>query len=204
MVDCSILWDISGKGENSGKVEKIDPENQPLNEFLDTQKGKDIREGENDAEGQICGGNDPVLNSRFGRVRVKEVEDALAVYKTYQANIKAGYELQTEITKGVQQGEDIYVLFLKATKIISLMTGNDVFHQIASRSIKEIYKKVQDENPHERTLQRSRERLARCEEQLRYNPHDPDLKKRLQKCKDAVMVDEDIYRRYEDLKNALF
>ena len=61
----------------------------------------------------------------------REQEDhrrSLEVYRTYQENIKTSSTLQTQILKGLKAGEDVYSLFLKAAKAISLMTSNTVFY----------------------------------------------------------------------------
>lgn len=61
----------------------------------------------------------------------REREDrqrSLEVYRTYQENIKTSSHLQTEILKGLKAGEDVYSLFLKAAKAISLMTSNSLFY----------------------------------------------------------------------------
>ena len=64
-----------------------------------------------------------------------------AVCKEYQQNIKTSELLQTDILKGARAGEDIYSLFLKAVKAISLMTANSLFYSQLEGDIKTIYGK---------------------------------------------------------------
>lgn len=60
---------------------------------------------------------------------------ALEVYKEYQANIKQAQELQAEILKGLQRGEPLPGLFMKACQAIANMTGNKVFSLKAEAEI---------------------------------------------------------------------
>ena len=60
---------------------------------------------------------------------------AAEVYKRYQENIKATDTLQTEILKGVAAGEDIYQLFLKAVKALSLTVDNDLLYRQVERDL---------------------------------------------------------------------
>lgn len=64
---------------------------------------------------------------------------SLEIYKTYQENIRASEQLQTEILKGSKAKEDIYTLFLKAVKAISLMTSNAVFYDRIAADLSSIY-----------------------------------------------------------------
>ena len=72
----------------------------------------------------------------------REREDrqrSLDVYRTYQENIKTSSQLQTEILKGIHAGEDVYSLFLKAAKAISLMTSNSLFYSQIEDDIRAVY-----------------------------------------------------------------
>ena len=66
-------------------------------------------------------------------------ERAAAVYKMHQDNVKKTGEIQSEILKGLQAGEDLTALFLKAVKGLSLATGNDLLFRQAEESVKTIY-----------------------------------------------------------------
>jgi hypothetical protein len=71
----------------------------------------------------------------------------LEVYRTYQENIKTSSTLQTQILKGLKAGEDVYSLFLKAAKAISLMTSNSVFYSQTEEDLKAIYGRGLQEKP---------------------------------------------------------
>ena len=94
-----------------------------------------------------------------------EKQQALLVYKEYQKNIMVSSELQSEIMKGLQAGEDIYTLFLKAMKIVSLTTSNTVQYNIAEQYIREIYGiGLGNPAPLEIELKQVKERLHRLEQ----------------------------------------
>ena len=63
------------------------------------------------------------------------VEQARAVYRAYQENILKAGTLQSEILKGIQQGESTAVLLLKALEVISCMTGETVTYQVAGAEV---------------------------------------------------------------------
>jgi len=69
----------------------------------------------------------------------QDIDRSLAICREYQQNIKTSSQLQTEILKGARAGEDIYSLFLKAVKAISLMTSNTVFYSQIEGDIRAIY-----------------------------------------------------------------
>lgn len=93
----------------------------------------------------------------------REREDhkrSLEVYKTYQENIKTSSQLQTDILKGLKAGEDVYSLFLKAAKAISLMTSNSLFYSQIEADIEAIYGRgLQHKPPLQKALQEAQERL---------------------------------------------
>ncbi len=70
------------------------------------------------------------------------VEQARAVYKAYQENILKAGTLQSEILKGIQQGENTAVLLLKALEVISCMTGETVTYQVAKDTLMTVYGEV--------------------------------------------------------------
>jgi len=63
------------------------------------------------------------------------VEQARAVYKAYQENILKSGTLQSEILKGMYQGESTAVLLLKALEVISCMTEETVTYQVAGAEV---------------------------------------------------------------------
>ena len=67
------------------------------------------------------------------------VEQARAVYKAYQENILKAGTLQSEILKGLHQGENTAILLLKALEAISCMTGETVTYQVAKDTLMTVY-----------------------------------------------------------------
>ena len=66
-------------------------------------------------------------------------ERLAAVYKEHQENIKRAEQLRTDINKGVQAGEPVYKILLKAIECISLMTGDKVFYDMNKDYLQTIY-----------------------------------------------------------------
>lgn len=98
--------------------------------------------------------------------REREAEErSREAYGAYQDNIKASSQLQTEILKGVKAGEDVYSLFLKAAKAITLMTSNTVFYSQVEADIGTIYGRgLLYKPPLQKELQEAEERLQRLVE----------------------------------------
>ncbi len=74
--------------------------------------------------------------SNENRAKLKE---ATRIRAEYQKNILISDSLRCEINKGLKAGEDIYSLFLKALKVISLMTSDTVFYDVAEKDLLAIY-----------------------------------------------------------------
>jgi hypothetical protein len=100
----------------------------PQDELLEGGQGRSTPKQENPAEGLLGASEGIGKLQREADRRKAEKERNLEVYKTYQNNIKAAGQLQTEILKGVKGGESIYTLFLKAAKAISFMTSDSLFY----------------------------------------------------------------------------
>lgn len=122
---------------------EIPPEKQPSKTpsepFLEDGRYKTPPEEENALQVQIEGLQGISTLQREADSIKEERERAKAVYKKYQQNIKTSGQLQTALLKGARQGEDIYSLFLKAVKAISLMTSNTAFYSQLEDDIKAIY-----------------------------------------------------------------
>ncbi|MCL2677318.1 MAG: hypothetical protein FWE43_04610 [Streptococcaceae bacterium] len=67
----------------------------------------------------------------------EQLKQAAAVYQEYQDNIKKSGHLNTEILKGIQTGEPLPFLFLKAIESIGLMTGDKLFLSQVEKYLKE-------------------------------------------------------------------
>lgn len=68
-----------------------------------------------------------------------ELRRAREILKEYQDNTRASGTLKSEILKGTNRGEDIPRLLLQACKLISIMTGDELFYTIIERNVREIY-----------------------------------------------------------------
>lgn len=115
------------------------PSKTPSELFLEDGRYKTPPEEENALQGQIEGLQGISNLQREADSIKEERERAKAVYREYQRNIKTSGQLQTALLKGARQGEDIYSLFLKAVKAISLMTSNKAFYSQIEDDIKTIY-----------------------------------------------------------------
>lgn len=76
---------------------------------------------------------------RYQDIQKSEIERAITVYQTYQANIKKAESNIIVITKGLQGGENIAVLLLKALEVISLYTDNRLIYSTAETAIQAVY-----------------------------------------------------------------
>lgn len=64
---------------------------------------------------------------------------AVEVYKEHQENIRKVGQLNTEILKGLQSGENLAILFLKAVKALTLCTGNKADYDIIESTLLAVY-----------------------------------------------------------------
>lgn len=123
----------------------------------------------------------------------------LEFYKSYQENIKASGNLRAEILKGVQAGEDITTLFLKASKYISLMTGDKLFNEQIEKDIVAIRGWGLAENiPLELDLDKVKKRLDRLTEAL-CREVEPDAREHIER---AIKTHEEKITHIETLLKA--
>lgn len=107
-----------------------------------------------------------------------EIDRNLEVYRTYQENIKRSGQLQTDILKGVQAGEDIYSLFLKAVQAISCMTSNKTFYSQVEADLISIYGiGLQQTAPLKLELMDTQKRLDRLREAEQREPNIDSIKR---------------------------
>lgn len=82
-------------------------------------------------------------------------------------NIQQSNQLQTDILKGLKAGESVYSLFLKASKALSLITGNTVFITQIEEDIKDIYGAgLIEPEPLKLELEQTEKRLERLKHSL--------------------------------------
>lgn len=67
----------------------------------------------------------------------RDYQRMLDVYKEHLANKKLAYLIQTEITKGVNAGEDHTELLLKSIKLIGLLVGEPNYYRMLEGKIKQ-------------------------------------------------------------------
>lgn len=148
---------------------EIPTEKQPsktLSEpFIEPEEYKTPPKEENALQGQINGLEGIPILQRQADAKKQDIDRSLAIYKEYQQNTKTSSQLQNDILKGLKAGEDIYSLFLKATKAISLMTSNSVFYSQTEEDLKAIYGRgLQEKPPLQIELEEVQERLQRLRE----------------------------------------
>lgn len=168
------------------EFEETPPEKQPsktpLEPLLEPEGYKTTLETEKPATG-LTGGLEgiPILQ-RQADANKAEKERALAVYREYQENIKTSSQLQTEILKGAMWGEDIYSLFLKAVKAISLMTSNTLFYSQLNDDIRAIYGAgLLEPKPLELELEEVQGRLEKLREASQRETEPADNKERIKR-----------------------
>lgn len=167
--DSGIVLDFAGLFGDC--VEQKRPSKMPSETILEGGQYKTITEPQKPVEGLKTGlqgipQKEPPEQAKILLLNTqREREDhqrSLEVYRHYQENIKTSGQLQTDILKGVQAGTDIYSLFLKAAKAISLMTSNSLFYSQIEADIEAIYGRgLQHKPPLQKALQEAQERLQR-------------------------------------------
>lgn len=88
-------------------------------------------------------------------------ETTAAMYREYQENIKRSELLRAEITKGIQEGADVYGLLLKALEAISSMTGDKVFFEANKEALLSVYGALGHDAPITHSTQEVQRRLDR-------------------------------------------
>ena len=169
------------------------PSKTPTDELLGAEEYKTSAEQEHALKRQIEGLG--ALQRKADQNKA-EIDRNLEVYRTYQENIKRSGQLQTEILKGLKAGEDVYSLFLKAAKAISLMTSNSLFYSQIEADIEAIYGRgLQHKPPLQKELQETQTRLQRLlEAGQREQP--PDNRERIQR---AIEAHRATIERLEDM-----
>lgn len=153
------------------------PSKTPLEPFLETEGYKTTPKEENALEGQINGLEGIPILQRQADAKKQEIDLSLAIYKEYQQNTKTSSQLQNDILKGLKAGENIYSLFLKATKAISLMTSNSVFYRETEENLKAIYGiGLQEKPPLQMELATVEDRLFHLEEATLWSTGDELLR----------------------------
>lgn len=191
-----IVLDFAGLFSPIGEEKQA--ATSPVEPFLGTGEYKTITEPQKPAE-RLTEGLEREQAKTLLRDTQREREDhqrSLEVYRTYQENIKTSSQLQTEILKGLKAGEDVYSLFLKAAKAISLMSSNSLFYSQIEEDIEAIYGRgLQHKPPLQKELQETQTRLQQLlEAGQREQP--PDNRERIQR---AIEAHRATIERLEDM-----
>ena len=124
-----------------------------------------------------------------------EKQRTIDIYKKYQANEIKSAELQAAILKGLNAGEDITALFLKAARAISAMTDNDIFYKEAEERITAIYGAgLQQHIPLAIELEAVEQRLFYLEEAALWNEGGE-----LRRIQNAIIAHRDRAQRLREL-----
>ena len=151
------------------------PSTTPTEPLLEGEEYKTSAEQENALKRQIEGLG--ALQRKADQNKA-EIDRNLEVYRTYQENIKRSGQLQTDILKGVQAGEDIYSLFLKAVQAISCMTSNKTFYSQVEADLISIYGiGLQQPAPLKLELMDTQKRLDRLREAEQREPNIDSIKR---------------------------
>ena len=151
------------------------PSKTPTDELLGAEEYKTSAEQEHALKRQIEGLG--ALQRKADQNKA-EIDRNLEVYRTYQGNIKRSGQLQTDILKGVQAGEDIYSLFLKAVQAISCMTSNKTFYSQVEADLISIYGiGLQQPAPLKLELMDTQKRLDRLREAEQREPNIDSIKR---------------------------
>lgn len=110
---------------------------------------------------------------------VEALQERLArVYKEQQENIRRAGQLKAKINKGIQAGEPIYKLLLKAIECVSLMTGDKLFYDMNKSNLQTIYGILGEPAAIEIERQEAEQRLKRL--MAAYEQEQPaDAKRRI-------------------------
>ena len=122
-------------------------------------EGKDPGHNENASEGP----GEPSDGKHYNRLEAERTaaRKAAAAYREYQDNIKRGGQLMASITKGIQEGENLYTLLLWAMEALGKMTGDRVFYEQGKENLQAIYGALGYDAPIEHRTQEVQERLDR-------------------------------------------
>lgn len=109
------LYNLQGKEEETDKSDIINP----LKEIDEAQELGALQKKANQIQ--------------------KDHKRAKQIYSTYSNNRKLTRGLRAEIMQGVREGQNIYLLFLKAIKVIEVLVSDPVFYNTIEADIKTLH-----------------------------------------------------------------
>ncbi len=86
--------------------------------------------------------SEPERKSTLEREQDRQKQELLKaheVYAAYQSNTRKAEQITIDISKGLQRGENLAALFLKAVECISLLTDNRVLYSTSKSTIQTVY-----------------------------------------------------------------
>lgn len=119
------------------KIDSLGSPQKPASKPEKANHSKPLKTDKTPLEGKI----EPHTKSlqRKADNRHKQLEDSARVLKEYQHNKRLTNELVAELTKGLQQGVDIYELFLKAIEALALTTNEPDLMARSKEAIQSVY-----------------------------------------------------------------
>lgn len=119
------------------KIDSLGSTYKPASEPKEVNSSKILKTTKKPTEGKI----EPRTQAlqRKADNRQQQLEDSARVLKEYQTNKRLTNRLVSEITKGIQQGIDVYDLFLKAVEALALATNDTALYERTRDNLKVIY-----------------------------------------------------------------
>lgn len=163
-LDFTKLYNIPFKGFAEPQTAKK-PFKTPLETLFELDEYQQSLKEENVIKGLTEGLESISTLQRQADQNKAEQDRIKEAYWQQQENIIKSNQLQAEILKGARAGESVYNLFLKASKAITLMTGNTVFYSQLKDDIRAIYGEgLLQKAPLQLELQETEQRLQRLKE----------------------------------------
>lgn len=101
---------------------------------------------------------------------------SLEILKTYQENIIRSGNLTSQITKGMEAGDDIHSLYLKSIEVIALLTNDNAIRESAKRYMRTVYGiGSQRERPLQRELEAVNKTIFYLEESILWETDEAEI-----------------------------
>jgi len=197
-----VILDFGGLFSAASRENKAP--SKPQEELLEAPQYKEPIEKEKPTESRTEGKGEAAIIPALSLLRKAErdkaeLERSFQICKEYQDNIRVAGSLLTDILKGVRAGEDVYTLFLKAVKAISLMTSDTLFNTQIEGDMRAIYGRgLGQKPPLQQELKDTQERLQRISEaEQREQDYDSQqrIKAAIQRHKSRIAELEEQIRR---------
>ena len=117
------------------KIDSLGSPQKPANEFKATDHTNTHKTTKKPAEGKL----EAQSLQRKADHRKQQLAISADVLKEYQANKKLTTRIVAEINHGLQQGQDIYDLFLKAVEGLALTTNDPDLMARSREAVQSVY-----------------------------------------------------------------